>query len=344
MKKWLLRIGLGFLSLIALLLLVVIVRSLAPVTVRYQELQWPRANISEGSNAFDVLQAATSQIWWPDKQSEQIYDLLSSTNWDEAFASNILASNRATLASWDAAAKLPDFQVPEPTFDGLLYLSDWKKLAQVAEVRENFLFHSGQDKDAFDKIIDHVQLGRQMQNAHGALIDYLVGTAVCNMGLDQMRRWSGKTHLTPNQLKDYIRQLGLDSPAAETTAFANTMKAEYEWQMKMLDAMRQGKLKGEGYPRYWPVWPLFSFKQTQALFASGALVLVKAAPNHYSDNAAKMAEWQMRPGISSICLSGNPAGQIIYYMMRPALTSALAKKSQSDVQLQATRTILALRA
>jgi hypothetical protein len=43
-------------------------------------------------------------------------------------------------------------------------------------------------------------------------------------------------------------------------------------------------------------------------------------------------------------LSGNAVGQIMYYMGMPAVIPALAKKSQSDVQLQATRTILALRA
>ena len=80
-----------------------------------------------------------------------------------------------------------------------------------------------------------------MQNGHGPLIDYLVGTAVRGMGLIQMQRWVGKTHLTPDQLKDYIRQLGLN-PDEEGTAFANTIKAEYQFQIGYLDAMRQGKM------------------------------------------------------------------------------------------------------
>ena len=45
-----------------------------------------------------------------------------------------------------------------------------------------------------------------------------------------------------------------------------------------------------------------------------------------------------------MALSGNWVGQINYYMMMPAEASLLATKSKGDTQLQATRTILALRA
>jgi len=38
-----------------------------------------------------------------------------------------------------------------------------------------------------------------------------------------MQHWVGKTHLTPEQLKDYIRQLGLN-PDGESVAFDNTIK------------------------------------------------------------------------------------------------------------------------
>jgi hypothetical protein len=208
MKKWFLRIGLGIFLVVVLPYCFLMMRSLIPATVHDQELQFPRADIPEGSNAFDVLQTAKSHLWWPENQNDQLNDLSRNTNWDDTLSSIVLAKNHEALAGWDAAAKLPDFQVPESNFNDLApYLADWKQLAQVAEVRENVLLHNGQDKEAFDKIMDHVQLGQQMQNAHGPLIDYLVGTAVRSMGLIQMQRWVGKTHLTSNQLKDYICQL-----------------------------------------------------------------------------------------------------------------------------------------
>jgi len=351
MKKWFKRIALGIFIAFVLLYGFLMVRSSIPATVNDQELQFPRASIPAGPNAFDVLQTAKSHLWWPEEQSQQLSDLARDTNWDGSLASTVLANNRESLAGWDAAAKLPDFQVPEPDVNDLApYLSDWKQLAQLAEVRENVLLHNGQDKEAFDKIMDHVQLGQQMQNAHGPLIDYLVGTAVRSMGLIQMQRWAGKTHLTPNQLKDYIRQLGLN-PDEEGIAFANTIRGEYQFQIGYLDAIRQGKItnpdSNDYYPR--PRWwlPLFNFSRTKALFAHEDLKLIKAAPHHFKE--AKMADILTevdsdRPGIISMYLSGNGAGQVLYYMSVPAVISSLAAKSRGDTQLQATRTILALRA
>jgi hypothetical protein len=228
----------------------------------------------------------------------------------------------------------------------MLYLSDWKRLAELAMVRENSLLHKGHDKEAFDQIMNHVQLGHQMENAHGPLIDYLVGTAVRSMGLSQMQHWVGKTHLTPDQLKDYIRELGLN-PDEESVAFANTIKAEYQFQIGYLDAMRQGKMTNSdsgGYylrPMRW--LPLFNFSQTKALFAEEDIKLMEAAPHHF--NEAKLSDLDLRrPSIVSMLSSGNWTGQILFYMTMPAIIPSLAKKSQSDAQLQATRVILALRA
>ncbi len=347
MKKWLLRMGLGLLVVFGLLLGVVLLRSLTPVPPVNQELQLPRASLPQGANGYDVLVAATNHIWWPEKQGNQIYDLAKDTNWDDVLAGTVLASNREALAGWDAAVKLPDFQIPEISSlnDMLPYLPGWKQLAELAAVRENVLLHNGQDQEAFDQILNHVRLGRRMQNSRGVLIVYLVGTAVHGVGLNQLQHWAGKTHLAAEQLKGYILQLK-PQPGEAAIAFANAIKVEHQMQVNTLAAMRDGSmtnLEAGGYnPHLWSVWPLFSFSQTKALFAQGALKLVKAAPHPYGE--ANIAELESRPGLASMALSGNWTGQILYYMMMPALANSLERKSRNDVQLQATRTILALRA
>jgi len=349
MRKWFKRIALGIFIAFVPLYGFLMVRSSIPATVNDKELQFPRASIPASSNAFDVLQTAASHVWWPEKQLDQLNNLVRDTNWDDAFAATVLATNREALAGWDAAAKLPDFQVPEISISNFNeswpYLAEWKRLARLAEVRVNVLFHNGQDKEAFDQIVNHILIGRRMQNAHGPLIDYLVGTAVRSMGLSQMQHWVGKTHLTPDQLKDYIRQLGLN-PDEEGIAFANTIKGEYQFQVESLDAMHQGKTTNSDssshYPRPVRWLPLFNFSQTKALFAQEDLKLVQAAPHHF--NEANVADMESRPNLVSMYLSGNAVGQIMYYMSMPAVIPSLAKKSQGDVQLQATRTIFALRA
>ena len=347
MKKWLLRLGLGFLVVLVLLYSFLMVRSKIPATVNDGELQLVRANIPKESNAFDVLQAAGGHLWWPENQREKFDDLARNTNWDGNLASTVLASNREALAGWDIAVKLPDFQVPDvfDPSDTSAYLLISRKLAFLAEVRGNFLFHDGQDKEAFDQSLAIVQLGRRMQNANGVLIEYLVGAAVNNIGLSQMQHLAGKSHLNANQLKDYIRQLEL-KPEVESAAYANTIKAEYQFQTRMVELTCTGKMTntlGGGYfPRISPWWPVFNLTETKALFAHGALQLVKAASHHYSEvNVAKL---EARPNLVSMYLSGNAVGQVLYYMAAPADVSSLVQKSRCDVQSQATRTILALRA
>ena len=346
--KVLLRIGLGLLLVLMVLLVIVLCRSLTAPAQRYDaELLLPRVNIPQGSNAFDRLQTAASQLWWPKDLDSQIAKLAINTNWDDALAGSVLASNRDTLAAWDEAVKLPDLQVPEVfTFDDLLpYLASWKKLALLAQVRQNSLLHDGHDQEGFDQMVNEIQLGRKMENGHGVLIVYLVGAAVNSLGLAQMHRWTGQAHLTPGQLKDYARQIDW-SPDAAGAAFAKAMRVEYQVQIGTIDALRQGKLanaESDLPPLHrWPAWPLFSFSQTRALFAAGALRLVKAAPHPYGE--AKIDDLESRPGLASMAFSGNPIGQIMYYMLIPAEAASLEKKSRGAAELAATRTTLALRA
>jgi hypothetical protein len=348
MKKWFLRIGLGFLAVVILLYAFVFVRSILPTTVMNSGLKPARASIPEDANGFYALEKARAKLWWPKEQNQPLGDLARNTNWNNALAGTVLANNREALEAWDAAARLPDFQVPEisKADDLLPYLSDWKPLAQLAEVRQNQLMRSGQEKAAFDQMLNQVLLARRMQNSHSALIGYLVGTAVNGLALSQFQRWVGRSHLTPRDLKDYIRQLDQD-PADAGAAFAETMKVEYQVCVGTIEAMRQGKMidpeTGKPYPHPSRLLPVLNPSKTRALFATEFNALVKAAPLHF--NEAKLPQlFTQRPNILSLILSGNLMGQVWFQMMVPAVDTALAKKSQGDAQLQATRIILALRA
>src|SRR6516162_4967090 len=141
MKKWVKRIFLGILLLFALLYGFVFLRSVMPVAVHDQELRLERAKIPEDQNAFDTLQTAATHLWWPEKLYKQLSGLTDNTNWDQTLASTVLASNREALVGWDAACRKPSLQVSEVQHAGDLasYLADWKKMAQTAVIRENFL-------------------------------------------------------------------------------------------------------------------------------------------------------------------------------------------------------------
>ena len=310
-------------------------------------LKMERANIPASANAYETLRAATNYFWWPDDQRKRLSELASDTNWDGSLAVMVLATNRETLAAWDAAVKLPNLQVPEmSTINDLVpYLQEWKKLAQLAQVRENVLLHDDKDQEAFDQIVNEIRMGRRMQDSGGNLIVYLVGVAVESVGLNQIRHWAGKVHLSADQLKDYIRQIE-PKPGAEATALANAIKGDYQVEIGTLDALRRGKLtnsvSNDDSPSHGMVWPLFSFRQTQSLFAKAALTFVKAAPLYYKD--VDLSKLDSHPGTISQLTSGNPIGQMFYDLMMPAMVKPLERKSSIDAQVRATQTILALRA
>jgi hypothetical protein len=347
MKKWFQKIGLGLFGVIILALVFIFIRSTMTGRVDETGLKLERANIPPAANAYGVLQTATNHFWWPDNQSQRFSELAHDTNWDGNLAAMVLATNREALASWDTAVKLPDLQVPgiSTIYDLRPYLQDWKKFAILARVRENVLLHNGQEQEAFNQIVNQIQIGRRMENSRGDLIVYLVGDAVESLGLNQIQHWAGKVHLSPDQLKDYIRQIE-PGPGTEAAAFANAMKVEYQVNISTLDAMRQGKLTnsdtGGDFPSHGWVWPILDFRQTQSLFAKGTLTLVEAAPHYYKD--IDLSQLESHRGTTSILLSGNPIGEIFYDMLMPALGGmSFEKKCEMDVQLRATQTILALR-
>jgi hypothetical protein len=350
MRKWLVISGVGLLVLLTFFLVrFVMLRSLTPTIVHDEELQLVRASIPDGSNAFNVLLAAGDHLWWPNNRSREFSNLAQDTNWNEVLASAIVTSNRLALADWDAAAQIPDLQVPEISTiqDQVPYLEVWKKLAQAANVRENILFHEGvRDPEAFDQIMNDVKMGNQMQKAKGDLICYYVGVSITGEGLNQLRHWVGKTHLNPGQLKDYIHQIDLVA-SNEDTSFADAIKAEYRKQVGSLDAWHQGKFSdpdtGSNYSGTPFSFPVLNFNRTKALFAHDADLLVKGATRHYSESPSPDLGTN-QPGFVSTLLHGNLIGQLNYEMLKTGMSGSLATKSRANVRLQATRTILALRA
>jgi hypothetical protein len=347
MKKWLARISLGLFLFGVLLFGFVFVQSVVTVDVPDTHLRLARVSIPEESNAFTVLLEATNHIWWPQKLESEIAGLTKATNsnWDFSFASLVLSNNTEALKGWDQAVSMPDFQVPECKFeDGLEYLSGWKRLAQLASIRENSLMHRGEDLEAFTEMLQQIRMGRKMQNAHGVLLHYLVGAAVKEIGYSQMRYWAATTRLTPEQLKNFLSQI---EPTAdeETIAYANSMIMEYQLSLTMIDDLRRAKISDPAAGKIFRsarFVPEFNVSKTKAKLAKDFQLLVDAAPHHY--NEVKLPAFPEHPHYFLLLVGGNAVGEIMCELLEPALDQAFAKKVRSNVSLQATRTILALRA
>jgi hypothetical protein len=201
-------------------------------------------------------------------------------------------------------------------------------------------------------MMNHLQLGLRMENSRGPLLTYMVGFSVKSMALNQILRWVGRTKLPARQLKGYLQQMDLmgdDEGAAVATAF----KAEYQGQVGMLAVLRAGRLSPNAGAIYqdantvmtgWLSWlPTYNRTGTRALLAGASAKLVEATAHRYSE--VQLPDYYAaRPGPVSLILSGNLAGEIYYYEIMPSENGVLVNKSKGDVQWQATRVTLALRA
>jgi len=344
---WSRRAALLLFLCFVVLYLFLMVRSKIPVAVHDEALQLEKASLPVGSNAYYALQAAASQVWWPDQDRLHLEnDLVNGTNWDSDFANAFIESNRMTLVTWDAAAKLNDCKMPEVKFgDPSSYLDYWRNLSWLSVVRGKSDFYNGRVKEAFDEMVQQVGLGRRVANSDGDLGHYLYGYSISERALDAMRHWLGTTNLNPEQLKEYIGQLDLLARDGQEI-FVNAIKSEYQVHVRFIDDFKLSMLTDEQpgefilRPRWW--WPTLNRSKTKVLFAGVYQMLLNDATLPYSE--AKSQDFNQRPGILALALSGNMVGESFYFMDAPASKNFLQRKASADVSIQATRTLMALRA
>jgi hypothetical protein len=344
---------LGLLALLVLVYLLIVVRSLTPVTANDTDLYissyvgpvQPDSAPAQ-ANAVEQLQSISEELWWPNSEVPRIQsDLLSATNWDATFADQMLQKNEAALAIWAKAESASEFMLPETKLgDDLSFLRDWKTISRLLIIKEKFLCHAGQNKEAFDTMIRHFRFGQRVADSHGPFIVYLVGLAISHQALDTIRQSLTATNLVPDDLNGFIRRLDSETKNGGEV-YANTVKSEYQADMRMLNALHKGELvvpdvqNSAIKPRWW--WPTCNYSETKALFADYSSSLLKNATNHFDQFKAPAIA--INRDLASLILSGNIAGRVMYAMLTPATTGIFEKKCNADVQIQATRTLMALR-
>jgi hypothetical protein len=271
---------------------------------------------------------------------------MSPTNWDAAMAEDLLQKNQASLTALTEVENFPKLLTPESVLgEGQSYNEDWRKLSLLLSVREKQLYQNGNVSESFDAMFKHLRLCQQMADAHGGAIVYLAGCANCARVLEAISQSLAATNLSPVQLKNYAHELGIMSSNA-APIFVNALKSEYQCDARTLDDFDEGKYVDPHlggvyfYPHWW--WPVFNCSKTKALLARNSNELIKCAAIHYKD--FDHSKFDFRPGLISWMLSGNAAGQVMAFQLIPMTVATFGTKCNSKIRLDATRTLMALRA
>jgi len=331
----------GLVCLVLLYAMLMLLPLLSP-KVNDSDLQVSRPALTESANGFNALTAAGELLWWPEEQQQELLDLARGTHWNAQLAETVLDRNRKAFAELDAALAAPEFQVPEYDPTAVLdYLSTWKALANLLSLRAEASFNARQEQEAFGQALNMVRLGARMQDSNGPILHYLVGTAVRDIGLNEMRRWLATTKLSPNQLSQFARELA--NTTSYGSALTNALKAEYQFQIQEIDNMRAGKLPGQNSVPMASirVLPVYNDRSTRLMFANNTRALLAAASLPCSQANLPSPD---KPNPIAMLVTGNAVGKIMFAMMAPVLQVVIKQKCRGQTHLDATRTLLALRA
>lgn len=327
------------------------------------DLAYTRPEVPRSQNGFYSLDAAVAQLDWPQEFGKfcgkNFYDHFSLAPHENpktpnetnpspsAIITSILQRNTNVVPSLDQALSTTNLLVPEPQspIDNFNYLPDWKKLAQFQLVRTLDFFRGGNEPEAFRAALRLVALGHSIQDSGGPMLHYLVGSAIKTMGLKSVQAMARQTRLSSADLREFWRQL--DAFPANRTGFTNAMKNEYRFAMEMMKSMRSGSLGGtnSGLPPILPSAAKLFIKEGKCriLFSEKCRAILAASTLSYAGMVARNPPGKP-PGkldLAHMFLRGNPVGEILASQI--SWDNLQSKLPFDDVQLQGTRTVLALK-
>jgi hypothetical protein len=294
---------------------------------------------------------------------------LAGTNWDAAGASNLVAANAAFFARMDQALARESFQSPirKKFADLMPWVHPYRDMGRLLKVKSEWHRRRGEMAPAVDSAVKLVLLGHLIQSGSGSLIEFLVGDAVQNMGLDQVLA-VGLVLDSPES----VRVLGklLDSYRDDSAGLESALRGEYRMESEALDLLARGDLtlmemaaesdapplslkSGAWMPRWLRqglIRLMLHPNRTKQRFADyeAEMIWGCSAPlqKAFGPIAAKRRAHarEFEAGGVARLMHRNPAGLILLEFMLPAKDVVREKVAEAECKAGGVRLVLALRA
>lgn len=211
----------------------------------------PEVTVAEADNAFTEVEAIKkldadiNALAGQPIQDPQLDAVLAGGTWDEDYAAGATEVHRQEIALIIAAAKKKAYQDPiyaNPasfSFDLLpsTYIGSPRNAAKYAALAALRSAHAKKPAEGLATALAVVRLGHLMESNQGSLIDYLVGSAVKQIGLSAIRQIALATPVPAATARSTAEALEpyRDSRAGEVMA----MKMEYNVFKKYLPRYRR---------------------------------------------------------------------------------------------------------
>jgi hypothetical protein len=281
--------------------------------------------------------------------------------WDQPIVDEVQKRNAEALALWERCLAAPHYQTPQPgryTYNNQLpCCGSYLSLAYVASIRSRDRARRGDHEGAFDDALKLVRFGWQIDTGKGCLVEYLTGLTIKEMGASLMREQVKTCTLPSARLRHYAAELARYPCVAQ--GLVDVWRVEYAYQVGTIEDLASGDMDFTGIGRAEPrrqvlglaerlLWragryPIFKPNRTRRMFAETMRKMVEDAPKPYIEvRHIEPEERALNPVMAA--LRGNALGEMIYGLLMPAPRGAHRVMCQTNVQVAATRTLLAMKA
>jgi hypothetical protein len=295
----------------------------------------------------------------PQNERDLFIEITAGNRWDGPFVERVLKSNAEALALWEQGMAAPHFQTFEVKTwtDEIPHVFLYLSFGNLAIVRARAAAKRGDYEAALADGLKLARFGHRIEGDKGCLIEYLVGITVHGMGDGLMRDMVSGCNLPPARLRHYAAELAKYPPDAQ--GFADAFRNEYIGQIEIVGGIARGEYSpatlsqfmgpsggaGSGQELFWAAFRAASFKPqaTRRSFAEAARLRIENVAKPFKDLAPEDPTIRdFRLGREAF--SGNFLGRACCKMLLPAAYGAVEQKCRANVELAATRILLALKA
>lgn len=350
-KKWVIPVALALVVILFLVEIVLYAGRDIPEPV-VADLALVRPVVAPEENAFTYFEEAAGVFTWTTNY-DLFVDYLNDKPADTGAIAVVIAANGKALdlirKGLDCPRGLPpevaDFNTEMPC---LRYWRNTGKLL-AAKVQRDRL--EGRYADAAGDCVSLLQFGDIIMREPECMIVFLVGIAIRDYGLAQVRALALDSNTPPAELRRLA--LALDGMSTAGTGLVHAVKSEYRLAARLIDTFRKGgtfsELSEMGFNIAWlKDWPvpayLFQRNKTKSLIADLTRSQIRNAAVPFNARTPCEREWETplsAAGGIKVMLQPNVVGKVLCHLIGPG-SMLLDRTGRTECNRAAARIMVAI--
>jgi len=223
-------------------------------TQSFPALEVERLEVPDEQNGFVVLQEIAES--WTEEQREAVSEVLdarleldeSTPEW-QSRAATVLRDNEGRLRKINEMLARPHFAPPiARSVRDVADAMDWQQVARemtaLLRLQCQVQMVPGETAEAMATAWKLLQLGLAISENNGSMLNWLTGTAILHVGLEQVRQVAGQDGLPSLSLRESLDRLEMTEPLIR--ASNRSLATEYQLQTSMLKSMKTEGLEALG--------------------------------------------------------------------------------------------------